>query len=51
MKFRTVGGLIFVISGNIGVLFLDVLVYAVRDWKYVQLVIGLLPFVQVLSIW
>ena len=51
MKYRTGGGLIFVTSEAIGLLFLDVLVYVVKDWKKVQLATGMLPFLQVLAIW
>jgi hypothetical protein len=51
MKYRATGGLLFVMSGAIGMLFLDFVAYIVKDWKYVQLCTGLLPFVQVLAIW
>ena len=51
MKYRATGGLVFVISGGVGVLFLDFLSYLIRDWKYVQLSTGVLPFLQLLPMW
>ena len=51
MKYRAKGGLVFVISGEVGVLFLDFLSYLIRDWKYVQLSTGVLPFLQLLPMW
>ena len=51
MKYRATGGLIFVISGGVGILFLDFLVYVIKDWRYVQLGMGLLPFLQLAAMW
>jgi hypothetical protein len=51
MKYRSRGGILFVTSEAVGYLFLDLLVYVVRDWKNVQLATGVLPFLQVLAIW
>ncbi|XP_028406659.1 organic cation transporter protein-like [Dendronephthya gigantea] len=51
MKYRTPGGVIILLSGGVGMLFLDFLAYVLKDWSYVQLTTSLLPFLQLVAIW
>ena len=39
---------VFAAIGSLG---FDLIAYLIRDWKYVQLTLGILPFLQIFTLW
>ena len=50
-KYRGHVGVLCGVTGNIGALCFALLVYVVRDWKYIQLVLSIVSLVQLVSLW
>ena len=50
-KYRGHVGVLCGLTGNIGALCFALLVYVVKDWKYIQLVLSIVSLVQLLSLW
>lgn len=50
-NYRSYIGALCGVTGNIGALCFGLLVYLVKDWRYVQLALSIASFVQIFSLW
>ena len=48
---RALAGLTLGVFAVVGSLGFDLIAYLIRDWKYVQLTLGILPFLQIFTLW
>ena len=50
-KYRPHVGVIIPAAGSVGSFILDLIAYTVKDWKYIQLTLAIVAFVQLGTLW
>ena len=50
-KYRARAGVFFGIMSVTGGVVLGILAYLIRDWRYIQLALSFIPFIQLLLLW
>ncbi|XP_074650113.1 organic cation transporter protein-like [Tubulanus polymorphus] len=51
MEMRTLAGQLFFVWWAGAMMFMDLLAYFIRDWRHLQLALGLIPFTSMIGFW